>query len=70
MKLSLENTPINNIIVNFKNSDYIDSLMISLIINTMKKGKNVVIKMRKGSYIEEVLITYGFINVVRIEYIL
>ena len=69
MRASLENTPINKIIINFKNSDYIDSMMVSIIFTTMKKGKDVLIKMRKGSYIEEVLTTYGFIKVVHIEYI-
>jgi predicted glycosyltransferase len=44
-------------------------MMVSIIFTTMKKGKDVIIKMRKGSYIEEVLTMYGFIKVVHIEYI-
>lgn len=69
IKSSLENAAVNTVILNFINSDYIDSTIIGTILTIRKKGKSVIIKIKKDSYVEEVLIMYGLINVLQIEYI-
>jgi len=69
MKNSLETTNMNNIVVDFNKSDFIDSTMVGVIVTAVRKHKTVTVRIREGSHIESVLQVYGFNNIINIEYL-